>query len=96
MDNEEKIYIESKKISLNFIKKEPFIGSYKGMRYQLINDKENDVLLAIIWPEPFCLDKTPDEQKKKQSFPLTSEGKEQAVLWLNIQYQKNFLNKTIL
>jgi hypothetical protein len=95
MQDKETVYIDSQKISLNFIKKEPFTGSYKGMRYQLMNDKENDMMVVIIWPEPFCFEKTPDEQKQKKSFPLTNEGKEEAVAWLNMCYKEQFAEEDV-
>lgn len=79
------MYIDSQKISLNFIKKEPFTGSFKGMRYQLM--KENEELITVIWPEPFCYEKTEESQKQRKAFALTKEGKEEAVCWLNEQYE---------
>ncbi len=76
--------IESNTIWLNYIKKEPLTGSYQGMRYRL---EKADELLVTIWPEPYNYIKTADSLKQKKLFPLTEEGKEQAVLWLNEQYE---------
>jgi hypothetical protein len=78
--------IETNKISLNFIKKEPVTGSYKGMRFRL--HKEEDLIRTTVWPEPFCYDKTKEEKKTVKDFPLTPEGKEEAVVWLNEQYNE--------
>lgn len=78
--------IETAKISLNFIKKEPVTGSYNGMRFQL--HKEEEMIRATVWPEPFCYDKTPKEKKIVKDFPLTPEGKEEAVAWMNEQYDE--------
>lgn len=70
-------------IALNFIKKEPMTGSYKGMRYRL--SKSGDEIEVCIWPEPYNYIKTSDELKQFNRFPLTAEGKDQAVDWLNEQ-----------
>ena len=44
-------------LNLNFYKKEKFTGSYKGMRYliQKEHDEESDtdVFRAIYWPGPY-------------------------------------------
>lgn len=91
---------------ISFLKKEPFTGSFHGMRYRIEKaeiplenaseenaDTENKkkpetqtVLKTFIWPQPFCFDKTPDEQKSEKSFEFTSEGLAQAVDWLNERY----------
>lgn len=77
--------IEANTISLNYIKKDPVTGSYKGMRYQLMKDKDD--IEVTIWPEPYNYLKTPEEQKQHIHFPLTNEGKEEAINWMNEQYQ---------
>jgi hypothetical protein len=77
-------------VSFNFIKKENFTGSMQGMRYRLSkqrNDSE-DKLEVVIWPEPFAFTVTPEEQKQRIEFDFNQEGKNQAVDWLNEQYEK--------
>lgn len=76
-------YILKSSISLNFIKKEPMSGSYKGMRYVL--RKAGDDIEACIWPEPYNFLKTAEELKQYKHFALTAEGKDEAVDWLNEQ-----------
>ena len=76
-------YIPNNTIALNFIKKEPVTGSYKGMRYRLM--KSGDQIEVCIWPEPYNFIKTKEEHKQYNSFPLTEEGKDAAVEWLNRQ-----------
>lgn len=93
---------------ISFLKKEPFTGSFQGMRYRIekaevsledTSEENNDtetkkpsetetVLKTFIWPQPFCFDKTPDEQKSEKNFEFTSEGLSQAVDWLNERYIK--------
>jgi len=75
--------IDSNKVSLNFIKKEVFTGSDNGMRYRL--EKSGDFILVWAWPEPYNFLKTEDALKVSETFPLTAEGKEEAVKWLNEQ-----------
>lgn len=84
--------IDSSKISLNFIKKLEYTGGYQGMRYMLRKESrdEDTVLTAYAWPEPFCFSKTASEKKIQKEFPLTPEGKEEAVVWLNETYQLEF------
>lgn len=70
--------------SINFIKKEDLTGSYKGMRY--IMHRVEEKFIATIWPEPFCFEKTPEEQKESKEFDLTVEGRDEAIDWLNERY----------
>lgn len=75
-------------LNMNFYKKEKFTGSYKGMRYLLKKDVENDtaVFRCYIWPGPYNFASTPDEQKITKVFDFTEEGKQKAVDWLNEQW----------
>ena len=72
-------------LSLGYLKKAVFHGSYRGMRFQLQKEtkEEETVLRAYAWPEPFTFAKTPDEQKVFQDFGFTNEGLEQSIDWLN-------------
>lgn len=73
---------------LNFIKKEEFTGSMSGMRYMLKKNEEDGkaILSVIIWPEPFCYGKTPDEKKQSMEFTFDEQGLDEAADWLNEQY----------
>ena len=73
-------------LSLNFYNYgNPFTGSYQGMRYRIIKQKEakdeegnilkEEGLLAVIWPEPFAYEKTADDLKTTQLFPFSEEGR---------------------
>ena len=76
-------------IHVNYIKKSPQSGSYQGMRYMFSKGKneDGDCMDVTIWPEPLCFFKTPDEQKETKQFPLTLEGRDQAVAWINEQHE---------
>ena len=75
---------------LNYIKKEEYSGSMDGMRYMLkrVKTENDDVIRVTIWPEPYGINKTPDEQKQSIDVPLTDEGVEAAADWLNEKYEK--------
>ena len=86
-------------ISMAFLKKSRFTGSYQGMRYLLQKaertkeqgsqeqeDKTETVLEAVIWPEPFHYEKTEEEKKKKKDFPFHEDGLWEAVGWLNEEF----------
>ena len=70
-------YILKSTIALEFIKKSPVTGSYKGMRYRLMKDA--DEIEVCIWPEPYNFIKTADELKQYNRFPLSAEGKRHRV-----------------
>lgn len=95
--------IERKDIMpLNYYKKLGFSGSHKGMRYLLRkstrnveeegengekNEKTVDKLEAVIWPQPFNFEVTPEDEKMKEQFPFSDEGILLAIQWLNEQYK---------
>ena len=86
-------------LSLNFYNYgNPFTGSYQGMRYRIIKQKEakDEGLLAVIWPEPFAYEKTQDALKTTQLFPFSEEGKAQVIEWLNASWEEGiYKNETI-
>ncbi len=81
---------------ISFLKKEPFTGSYQGMRYRMEkadiqaaedSEEKKTVLRVCIWPQPFCFDKTDDKKKTWEAFEFAPEGLSQAVDWLNRKYK---------
>ncbi|MGN0376087.1 MAG: hypothetical protein ACI4ED_00475 [Suilimivivens sp.] len=73
---------------LNYVKKEEYTASMDGMRYMLKKKETEDgaVLEVIIWPQPYCYAKTPEEKKQRKEFDFSEAGVEQAADWLNEQY----------
>lgn len=81
---------------------QPYLGSHRGMRFRLARNPMEDVALkpqdqkgaavfeAVVWPEPFCYEVTPDEKKVTAAFPFSMEGKEQMIAWLNEQYETRY------
>lgn len=57
------------------------------MRFRV--EKEEDSLLATIWPEPFAYAATPDEKKESEHFPFSEEGLCQVTDWLNRKHEEN-------
>ena len=76
-------------LSLNFVKKEDYTGSYQGIRYMLHQETvdEEKKLKVYIWPEPFGFEATPDEKKISELFPFSEEGMTQAIDWMNERYE---------
>ena len=76
-------------LSLNFIKKEDFTGSYQGIRFLLRQEtvEEEKKLKVYVWSEPFGFDATPNEQKLSEFFAFSEEGLAQAIDWLNERYE---------
>ena len=75
---------------LPFYKKEAFTGSDRGLRFWIGKtdtreegaEEEKLVLRVIIWPEPFALKHTPDEQKVTRDFPFSEEGLDEIYEWI--------------
>ena len=63
-------------LNMNFYKKETFTGSYKGMRYLLKKDTEEETTIfrCYVWPGPYNFATTPDDQKTMATFPFTDAG----------------------
>ena len=76
-------------LSLNFVAKEDFTGSHKGMRFMLHKEviDEEKKLKVYVWSEPFCFDVTPDDQKLSELFAFSEEGLAQAIDWMNERYE---------
>lgn len=72
-------------LSMEYLKKAEFTGSFQGMRYRLegIMRGQEKVLKVTVWPEPFNYWKTPEEVKESEFFPFAEEGVVAAVEWMN-------------
>ena len=81
--------IDKKLIPVGGLKKEPFSGSHRGMRYLFRGDdgKASTTFTVFIYPEPWCFEQTPDNEKERAVFPLTGEGMDQAISWLFEKYE---------
>ncbi len=81
--------IDKRLVPYSGLKKEPFSGSHQGMRYYLAGDDGKNIttFTAYVYPEPWCFEDTPDDQKESASFPLSDEGMDQAMAWLNERFE---------
>lgn len=78
-------------LNMNFYKKEKFTGSFRGMRYLIRKERrdDTDVFLVSVWPGPYSSEATEESAKIHAAFPFTPEGKQQAVDWMNEQWQSH-------
>jgi len=74
-----------KPISINYIKKAPYFGSFEGVSFALI--KNDDKIEAYLYQAPFSFENTPDDMKEKSEFEFSEEGYEQAVAWMNDRFK---------
>ncbi len=77
---------------VNFLKKENFTGSDRGMRYRMEKGEADgeEALVVTVWPEPYGFDATPEEQKTRARFAFSEEGIEAGVQWLNEMRTQKF------
>lgn len=78
--------IERKDIlSISYLKKAVFSGSYQGMRFlfRLKKGEEKSTLAVICWPEPYSFDATREEAKQEQEFEFSEAGIQSGIDWLN-------------
>lgn len=58
------------------------------MRYMIC--KEEDKIKVVVYPGPYCLEKTPDEKKEAAYFDFNAEGLAEVTVWLNQTYLSRF------
>ena len=81
-------------LSLEFYKKSPFHGSYKGIRYRIEKEeaKEGDKaevsLKCTTWPEPYGYEATDEELMKYYYTSFDEKGLEDIVDHINNLYEK--------
>ena len=84
-------------ISMGFLKKRRFTGSFQGMRY-LLQKKETEngesktetVLEAVVWPEAMSFESTREEEKVRRDFLFHEDGLWEAAKWLNQIYEERY------
>lgn len=74
--------------SLALVKKERFCGSHGTMRYMLCG--EDGKLKANVYPEPYCWEATPDEEKTSELFEMSQDGIDKAIAWINRMYHESY------
>ena len=71
---------------LQFLKKSPFYGSCRKMRYRLARQEKK--LEVCIYPGPFGFEATPDDKKQFFTFAFSEEGYDEAIALLNRKYEE--------
>lgn len=75
---------------LPYVNRGVYTGSYKGMRFRMCKketEEKGKYLETVIYPEPFSFDATSEEEKQTNEFPFTGEGFDEAVAWMNEEYE---------
>ena len=74
---------------LPFYKKEAFTGSDRGVRFWIgkievvkSDEEKADMMRVIMWPEPFALKPTPEEDKIQKDFIFSEEGLDAVYEWI--------------
>ncbi|MBQ9391709.1 MAG: hypothetical protein IJU02_05920 [Lachnospiraceae bacterium] len=72
-------------LSLEFYKKSPFHGSYKGIRYRIekIESKDEVLLKCTTWPEPYGFEATDESLKEYYEASFSNEGLKDIVSHIN-------------
>ncbi|MCI8537477.1 MAG: hypothetical protein HFF18_02285 [Oscillospiraceae bacterium] len=63
-----------------------FIGSFRGLRFRVAPDKEGEAptLSALVWYGEYCLELS--DVQGESAFPLTEEGREALLDWLEAEF----------
>lgn len=77
-------------LSIPFLKKSAFTGSFQGMRYRMekVSTEETDCLQVSIWEGPYSYEIAGEKQMEKEIFPFSEEGICQAVEWMNGRWKE--------
>ena len=72
-------------LSLEFYKKSPFHGSYKGIRYRIekVENDDEDSLKCTTWPEPYGFEATDESLKEYYEASFSNEGLKDIVSHIN-------------
>ena len=76
----------------------PYSGAEGGMRYVITPGKKPDpgdesgkkkveYLTAQVWPGPWTIDMTDPELRRKEIYPISDEGREEAAKYLKETYE---------
>jgi len=83
--------IERKDIlSIPYLKKTTFTGSYQGMRFRfaLIKNEEEQHLEVCAWDAPYAYDFTEEEKKQRKDVEFSEAGIQEGIDWLNELWQQ--------
>lgn len=75
---------------LYFTNGNPHLGSFLGLRYRIkpttveTEGEKQEVFACLTWYGEYCLEES--EVVSEAQFPLTAEGREQVIDWLECQW----------
>ena len=75
---------------LSFTNGNTYLGSFLGLRFRVKpttegeGDEAREVLACLCWYGEYCLEES--QVAAEVSFPLSAEGREQVIDWLEEQY----------
>ena len=79
---------------VNFLKKEKYTGSCKGMRFRMEKFEkagaDAPILRVSVWPEPYSFDCSPEEEIDFLDCSFDADGIAKGVDWINEQYESGF------
>ncbi len=88
----------------HFNENNTYSSEHDGMRFKIFKDKtaicssdaienetqtEKQVLFAVVWPCPWCMEKTDEALIKRNNFELSNDGLNNAVTWIIEQYEND-------
>lgn len=78
-------------LSLQYLKKQIFSGSIKGLSYKIKSVPAGDDLMLklYIWQGPYAYDIAKSGDIKEFEFPYTEEGRIKAIDTINEEYNSN-------
>ena len=90
-------------LNLEYYKKTTYTAWIGGMRFLIKKEepvikeatedepevKGDSIFHVWLWPGPYIFDLTDKSKMIENTFPFSNEGKEQAVDWINEQYEVN-------
>lgn len=83
--------IERKDIlSIPYLKKTTFTGSYEGMRFRfaVVKSEEEESLEVCAWDAPYAYEFTSEEKKQRKSVEFSEAGICEGIEWLNALWQQ--------
>lgn len=75
---------------LTFTNGNTYLGSFLGLRFRIkptteeVDGQSRDILACLTWYGEYCLEES--EVVSEASFPLSAEGREQVIDWLEQEW----------
>lgn len=95
-EREETMLKRSGFMPVNYLKKESYTGSYRGMRFKMVKaqveeeGEEKTVLRVFHWPEPYGFEATEEALKVCMDTSFDEEGIQKGIAWLNQAYKERY------